>query len=787
MGLAMAVRISPVGRQQFFDNQGRVAAGYKLFTYEGGTSTKLATYTSSTGLSQNSNPIVLNSAGRTPNGLWLTEDTAYKFVLAPANDTDPPASPVWTEDNIISGDTPTDVSSSTVTASGGSSARTLAAHFADIICVLDYGATGAGVANDRTAISNAATAAATRTLYFPAGTYRVGSNLTIAAGVEVWFEKGAKLKPDAGVAITINGPIKAGAYQVFDLTNAGSSIAGFGGTDRMLPEWWGVTGDGTTDDTAAFVKAVAAAVAASKILYLRAATYMATVSIRGNNTGIIGPGSSSCMIKHPNTTIANVLELGDTASGNSATAYTKIVVRGITLDGNRSVISAPGTDLVGHGLPLTKISYFDISDVRAVNCHNAGFGAFINSNYGKADVYVENCGNVTITGPGFDLNSSKYGTYNVVSKDCFDGGRVLDNCFNNIVHCTVHNAGRHGFVYNNQSTNESYGNLLHVTVDTCVQHGMTVGPNCHNSTINLTVKSAGDRGIAMPTQTITTKTFDGSSAGVVDTSAETITITSHGWTTGAKAMYSPGAGGTAVGGLTAGQTYWLIRVDNNTIKVAASAAAASAGTALDLTSVGVGASHTFTENLRPQGNTITLISERTGNQGIFLGGDGNLVFHTSNQDGRSGAQGSSFAVDVNGNRNVLHVVHMDSDPWHVRGIAVRAGATGNVIASYQYDNTADPYNDAGTSTQRHGQTLSGSATYNPSDLANGTGETTTVTVTGAVLGDFAEASFSLDLSGLQLTAYVSAANTVSCRFQNGTGGNVNLASGTLRARVRKNI
>lgn len=77
----------------------------------------------------------------------------------------------------------------------------------------------------------------------------------------------------------------------------------------------------------------------------------------------------------------------------------------------------------------------------------------------------------------------------------------------------------------------------------------------------------------------------------------------------------------------------------------------------------------------------------------------------------------------------------------------------------------------------------GSATYNPGNLVDGAGETTTVTVTGAALGDYASCSFSNDLQGITTTAWVSAADTVSVRFQNETGGAVNLASGTLRARV----
>lgn len=80
--------------------------------------------------------------------------------------------------------------------------------------------------------------------------------------------------------------------------------------------------------------------------------------------------------------------------------------------------------------------------------------------------------------------------------------------------------------------------------------------------------------------------------------------------------------------------------------------------------------------------------------------------------------------------------------------------------------------------------LVGSATFNAANLADGAGETTTVTVTGAALGDFVTAvSHSLDLQGITVTAYVSAADTVSVRLQNESGGAVDLASGTLRVRV----
>jgi hypothetical protein len=66
---------------QFFDNNGNPLSGGLIYTYAAGTTTEVATYTSSSGGTANANPIVLDSAGRTPAQIWLTEGSSYKFVL----------------------------------------------------------------------------------------------------------------------------------------------------------------------------------------------------------------------------------------------------------------------------------------------------------------------------------------------------------------------------------------------------------------------------------------------------------------------------------------------------------------------------------------------------------------------------------------------------------------------------------------------------------------------------------------------------------------------------------
>lgn len=86
----MSVNLSPVAgaAAQFLDNSGNVLTGGKLYTYAAGTTTPQATYTSSTGLTFHTNPIILDAAGRVSNGgeIWLDEGLQYKFVLKDAND-----------------------------------------------------------------------------------------------------------------------------------------------------------------------------------------------------------------------------------------------------------------------------------------------------------------------------------------------------------------------------------------------------------------------------------------------------------------------------------------------------------------------------------------------------------------------------------------------------------------------------------------------------------------------------------------------------------------------------
>jgi len=91
--------LSPVVKQFFLDNNGRPLVGGKLFTYIAGTTTKQPTYVDSVGVTQNSNPVILDYRGEA--NLWIPPNVGYKFVLAPSTDTDPPTHPIWTIDQVV--------------------------------------------------------------------------------------------------------------------------------------------------------------------------------------------------------------------------------------------------------------------------------------------------------------------------------------------------------------------------------------------------------------------------------------------------------------------------------------------------------------------------------------------------------------------------------------------------------------------------------------------------------------------------------------------------------------
>jgi hypothetical protein len=86
--------LTPTPKQQFFDSNGDPLVLGKVYTYAGGTTTPITTYTSQAADTANTNPIILDSRGMA--NIWLQPTIAYKYVITDANDV-----LQYTTDNIL--------------------------------------------------------------------------------------------------------------------------------------------------------------------------------------------------------------------------------------------------------------------------------------------------------------------------------------------------------------------------------------------------------------------------------------------------------------------------------------------------------------------------------------------------------------------------------------------------------------------------------------------------------------------------------------------------------------
>jgi hypothetical protein len=97
----------------------------------------------------------------------------------------------------------------------------------------------------------------------------------------------------------------------------------------------------------------------------------------------------------------------------------------------------------------------------------------------------------------------------------------------------------------------------------------------------------------------------------VDFAANQISIPTHGFSQGELVQYDA-VGQTAIGGLTSGSPYYIILIDGDNIKLATSLENATAGTAVDITTAGVGRHRILSLSKSPDGTyTIATIPSET--------------------------------------------------------------------------------------------------------------------------------------------------------------------------------
>lgn len=188
--VAAQAQLMPNAIMQFLDNNGKVCNACVLYTYQGGTSTPLATYSDAALTVSNGTSITMSAAGVPQVGaaevMIYLKPQAYKFVLKTAA-----GATLHTRDNVtdVASLLQADLSSSSASygsamvtykrVATGATARTVRAKLDEIVSVLDFGADPTGVLDATAAVHNARDYLVTLgggTLYFPSGTYKGNFN-----------------------------------------------------------------------------------------------------------------------------------------------------------------------------------------------------------------------------------------------------------------------------------------------------------------------------------------------------------------------------------------------------------------------------------------------------------------------------------------------------------------------------------------------------------------------------------------------------------------------------------
>lgn len=264
---------------QFFDNNGVPLSGGLIYTYTAGTSTPATTYTTSAGNVANSNPIVLDSAGRTPNEVWLPQLLSYKFVLKNSS-----GDLIGTYDNLPGvNDTAyvnqqiaavyADFANTSNTAKGdalvgfkqsnsagvltGAVGKTVHQKLQELVSVKDFGAVGDGTTDDTAAIQAAVNYVCSTnisSLFFPFGSgerYKLSSTIIVPrANIALIGNAGLSWTPNNTGYIFSN----VSGLTFFDFGNNSLTVMGAYGLYHMSFYGAGYPYNGSLNNTQTAVK-----------------------------------------------------------------------------------------------------------------------------------------------------------------------------------------------------------------------------------------------------------------------------------------------------------------------------------------------------------------------------------------------------------------------------------------------------------------------------------------------------------------------------------------------------
>lgn len=326
--------------------------------------------------------------------------------------------------------------------------------------VKDFGAKGDGKMDDTAALTQALQQGGT--VVIPAGSYRITRTLSVDETVHLCLAPDAVLLSDAGATVSFNGLLQSGAHTVF---GGKGTVRGTMQNLYGYVQWFGATGDGSTNDTVAFEKAFAVLsdllVPCTQQGYLLDGLAMpGRVALRGVGAQPPVLRASDAMSKFitfrdKNATVADVtLDMAKTTEGSVALFFDNaqqniamFFVRNVTVRSPHKTVADRRTN----NQTLIHNVYFDNMLITAPRDVTFDYGDFFGFIFMR-DVVIDHQNNVTKV-PAVQVNTN----YGLIMENCVvrnagagstGDAYVFSNCWDVwVLNCLAENIGGNGFTF----------------------------------------------------------------------------------------------------------------------------------------------------------------------------------------------------------------------------------------------------------------------------------------------------------------------------------------------------
>jgi hypothetical protein len=599
----------------------------------------------------------------------------------------------------------------------------------------------------------------------------VGSNLTVTPNISTWFIGAGQLSINSSVTVTFDRPDQLMAdkhKQIFTGAGAPTGVT-FSKPGTVYPQWWGAVCDGSTDDGPEIQSALDSLPAAGGVVELHGGTCKSNQELSVTKSDVtirLDPGTTLNLSSIAGTGTANVHVSSTVIAGLKITGPRVRIVGG-RITGSATVSSKKVIGIHIHGASQTKIGGTKIDGLHA--------GIWMGG--GAVEPTVQNV----------ELDANEEGLI------C--GYQPATSTSPQVTNAAVRNIQSHGATVGDGLSLYSYCDGMQVFGGRYYSNagygidGYVGGATFTGVGFDAYSNAAGGARFSYNTLSGTSAGKLGFSRRLTLTSAHTNNNTGDGLVIKLEdySLFS------TIGGV-------------EDVSIVDHESSGNGGDGFDLGLVR--SSVVGSRALLNTGNGFTIRSNKsasyTANQSWDNGSaDSNMRgFEFLTADTTGGTPPNSTLITFNGN----HAGDTRSGGSRTTNFAfdLLRLASGEVTDNNGSNaNTADWKNinslSAVSFTNNRGtvsgsdvlgtpweKRLYGSKTWDPASLAQFTETSTTLTVTGAAVGDIAscgQTTITADL--LQLNCYVSAADTVRVVLRNLSTSTVDVTSGTLNAEVMK--